>query len=153
MGGIGVIRGSGVGTVMHIEVSPRGERSFSSRAAAAFLTAYRASNPEDIVQHLPLTFYVNSQGQYVGTVKGKPLQLILASGSADQAGYPGADDGTKANFQRAYLEYIFRFIGFEDVRVLKIEPTAAASQDQIQAMFSAKPVEAKLAGERFASGV
>ncbi len=215
-------------TVMYIEASPRGEQSFSSRAAAAFMLAYQGRNPDDVIEHLPLfdavlpefdaeaarqkmeyiaalvagerggkpvgkwaevvaqverlkaadkvvisapmwnfsipyrlkhyldivvqpglTFYVNRQGQYVGMVCGKPLQLILASGSEYQPRFPEPDDGAKTDFQRPYLEHIFRYIGFEDIRVVKIEPTAAAAPEQVQVMFEAKLAEARLAGERF----
>lgn len=214
-------------TVMHLEASPRGERSFSSRAALAFIEAYRTRHPQDAVQHVPvfeaqlpefdgeavrqkiehvvalragervapagkwaavvaeidrlkaadklivsspmwnfsipyrlklyldiivqpgLTFRVNAQQEHVGMIRDKPLQLILASGSTYPARLPVAGEGVKLDFQRCYLEHVFRYIGFEDIRVVKIEPTADATPEQVQRMFQEKLAEARLAGERF----
>lgn len=93
---------------------------------------YRLKHYIDVICQPGLTFYVNRQGHYVGMLKGKPLQLVLASGSAYHTGFPGPDDGTKTDFQRAYLEHVTRFIGFTDIRVLKIEPTADARPEDIQ---------------------
>lgn len=215
-------------TLLYLEASPRGEQSFSSRAAASFLRGYRERNGEDVIQHVSLfdaalpefdaeaarqkmehiaalmagkrgiepigkwaavvaeverlkaadklliatpmwnysipyrlkhwidvvvqpglTFYVNRRKEYVGMVRGKPLQLILASGSAYRGGFPRLDDGTKTDFQRAYLEHVFRYIGFEDVRVIKIEPTADATAEEVERMFADQLAEAARAGALF----
>jgi FMN-dependent NADH-azoreductase len=40
--------------VLHIKVSPRGERSMSSKAAAVLLEAYKQANPVDEVEELDL---------------------------------------------------------------------------------------------------
>ena len=41
-------------TVLHIQASPRGDRSYSLRGARAFLEAYLAEHPEDTVDALDL---------------------------------------------------------------------------------------------------
>lgn len=214
--------------VLYIEASPRGDRSYSTRAARRFLDGYAARCPDDTIEHLPLfdtdlpefgreaaaskmaqidnlvaggrglppegpwaavhrevgrlkaadkvvisspmwnysvpyrlkqyidivcqpgvSFYVNREGRYVGMIRGKPLQLILSSGSEYAARFPGADDGTKTDFQRAYLEHIARFIGFSDIRCLKIQPTADATPAEVAAMFEAKLGEAEVAARAF----
>lgn len=40
--------------LLHVEASPRGERSYSSAAAAAFVEAYRAAHPTDSIDKLDL---------------------------------------------------------------------------------------------------
>lgn len=214
--------------ILYIEASPRGEESYSSRAAAAFLEACRARHPDHEVDHLALfdttlpsfgregasqkmahiaslisegkglegngewagvideierfrsadkilissamwnfsipyplkhyidlicqpglTFAVNRKGEYVGLVKGRPLQLILARGSEYRAGFPGGDDGAKTDFQHAYLQHIARLLGFEDVRSLVLQPTEARGPDVASAMLEQRLVDARRAGEDF----
>jgi len=103
----------------------------------------------DLICQPGLTFYVDRQGRYVGMVTGKPMQLILASGSEYEMRFPREDDGTKTDFQRAYLEHIGRFIGFEDIRCLKIQP-AAGAQRVVDAMLEDKMAQARVAAKRFA---
>lgn len=103
----------------------------------------------DLICQPGLTFYVDRQGQYVGMVKGKPLQLILASGSEYEMRFPREDDGTRTDFQRAYLEHIGRFIGFEDIRCIKVQPGAGAPQ-AVEAMLAKKMAEASVAARDFA---
>ena len=214
--------------LLYIEASPREEKSYSSRAAEAFLESYRHHYPQDEIDHLHLfrdelpdfgreganqkmahiarliaegtaleatgqwsgvvreierlksadkvllsapmwnysipyrlkhyidlicqpglTFYVNRKGEYVGMVKGKPLQLILSSGSEYAMRFPHEGDGTKTDFQRSYLEHIARFIGFEDIRCLKLQPTEAGGEDQARDMLAEKLDEARQAGQVF----
>ncbi len=110
---------------------------------------YRLKHYIDIVCQPGLTFYVNRRGEYVGMVKNKPLQLVLASGSAYRVGWPSADDGTKSDFQRAYLEHVARFIGFADIRVLKIQPTADATAADIDSTLQRCLAEAEHAAASF----
>lgn len=214
--------------LLYIEASPREEKSYSSRAAVAFLDSYREHHPQDEIDHLHLfrdtlpdfgqeganqkmahiaaliagdpaheaagqwsgvvreierlksadkvlisspmwnysvpyrlkqyidlicqpglTFYVNRKGEYVGMVRGKPLQLILSSGSEYARRFPREDDGTKTDFQRPYLEHIARFIGFEDIRCLQLQPTEAAGPEAAATMLTAKLEEAREAGQNF----
>lgn len=217
-----------VSNVLYVEASPREDRSFSSRVAAAFFEEYRARNPLAVIDHLKLfddsipefdreaadqkmqqivalmggsggikpngkwaqvvreidrlkradkfvisspmwnfsipyrlklyidvvvqpglTFYVDSDGAYRGLVCGKPLQLILASGSSYAERFPTSNDGEKTDFQRAYLEHIARFIGFEDIRVIKIQPTRAAAVADVADMLEAYSSEARAAARVF----
>ncbi|MFW6093677.1 MAG: FMN-dependent NADH-azoreductase [Pseudomonadota bacterium] len=214
--------------VLYIEASPRGETSFSSRVAEAFLASYREHHPEHHIEHLPLfdtelpafgaegagqkmaqiadmmrggggieaagewagvmaeierlktadkvivaspmwnfsipyrlkhwidlvcqpglTFYVNAQGEYVGMIQDRPLQLVLASGSPYAPRFPELADGTKADFQRWYLEHIGRFLGFEDIRVIKIEPTGMLGPHELEDLLQRKKAEAAQAAAGF----
>lgn len=214
--------------LLHIEASPRGEQSFSSRTASAFLEEYGQAHPgDDIVrlrlfdnplpefdaeaasqkmQHIAalmrgekgvepvgkwaavvgeidrlksadkvlistpmwnfslpyrlkhyldiiiqpgLSFYVNRRGEYVGLLRDRPLQLIIASGSAYADGFPHAESGIKTDFLQAYLLHVARWIGFSDIRVIRIQPTADATPDAIREMAEDKLTEARTAARAF----
>ncbi len=214
--------------LLHIEASPRGEQSFSSQAARAFLDEYRQAHPADDIVQLPLfdhalpefdaeaaaqkmqhiaqlmrgekgveptgkwaavieeierlksadkvlistpmwnfslpyrlkhyldivlqpglSFYVNKRGEYVGMLRDRPLQLVIASGSAYADGFPLADSGTKTDFLQAYLLHVARWIGFTDIRVIRIQPTAAATPEAIREMADKKLEEARTAARIF----
>lgn len=182
--------------LLHIQASPR-ERSHSRAVARAFVEAYRASHPEDLVENidvfgvelpafdglvvqakynilhgqshtneelaawkkveevieefksadkylwsLPMwnftipyrlkhyldiivqpgyTFAHSIERGYEGLVKGKPAVLICARGGA----YGGEGKAAAMDFQKTYMELILRFIGFEDIKVILVEPTLA----------------------------
>jgi len=215
-------------TLLHIEASPRGEDSFSSRAARVFIDTYRDLHPGDVVERLPLfeyalpefdaeaaeqkmqhitrlrngekaavptgkwaevvaeierlravdkvvistpmwnfslpyrlkhyldviiqpglSFYVNRRGDYVGMLRDKPLQLIIASGSAYADEFPQANGGIKTDFLQAYLLHVTRWIGFEDIRIIRLQPTADASPDAVNTMSACKLGEARMAARAF----
>jgi len=64
----------------------------------------------------------------VGLVTGKPLLLVCARGGAYALGTPAE----KMDFQAPYLENIFRFIGFTDIRRLIVEPTLGADPAKVE---------------------
>ena len=107
---------------------------------------YRLKQYIDIVAQPALTFYVNRQGEYKGLLKNRPIQMILSSGSAYAERFPREDDGTKTDFQKPYLEHIARFLGFSDIRVLKMQPTADASPKSIEENFQVMLAQASDAG-------
>ena len=110
---------------------------------------YRLKQYIDIVAQPALTFYVNRQGEYKGLLKNRPIQMILSSGSAYAERFPREDDGTKTDFQKPYLEHIARFLGFSDIRVLKMQPTADASPKSIEKNFQMMLAQARDAGAVF----
>ena len=106
-----------------------------------FSIPYRLKHYLDLVCQPGLSFYV-SEGQYIGMITGKPMQFILASGSPYALRFPLETDGTKTDFQRAYLEHIARFIGFEDIGTIKIEPTGMLAPDELEELLISKCEEA-----------
>ena len=187
--------------LLHIQASPMHDRSFSTRAAKAFLEAYRKAHPADTVEILDLwaadlpafdgtaasgkykvmrglphvdaearawsrvvetiahfksfdkyvvsspmwnfgvpyrlkqyidiivqpglTFSFDPKTGYTGLVTGRPVQFIVARGGE----YPQGSGAAAMDFQRPYLELIFGFIGFTDIRSLVVEPTLAPGAD------------------------
>jgi len=204
--------------LLHIQASPMNDRSFSARAARAFLDAYRRAHPADTVETLDiwtgdvpafdaaaasgkykvmrglphaeaearawsrvvetlshfksfdkylvsapmwnfgipyrlkqyldvivqpgLTFSFDPKTGYSGLVTDRPIQLILARGGA----YPHGSGAAAMDHQRPYLELIFGFIGFTDIRTLVVEPTLAPGADDTLATVTAA---AQSAGQRF----
>jgi FMN-dependent NADH-azoreductase len=114
-----------------------------------FSIPYKLKHYIDIVVQPGSTFSFTPDGKYFGLLENKKLQLILVSGSEYAMRFPLLDDGTKTDYQRPYLEHMARFIGFEDIRVLKMQPTAAGTAETIAAAFDKALAEAKLAGRNF----
>lgn len=214
--------------LLYLEASPRGEESYSSRAATAFLETYCQKNPGDVIDHYDLfednvsafdreaadqkmqhirslikhgkgiepagkwaavveeinrlksadkilisspmwnfsipyvlkqwidvivqpglTFGVNREGKYVGLLRDRRMQLILASGSAYAPRFPLPEDAPKTDFQTCYLEHIASYIGIDDVRTVHVGPTEALPPDQVAASFEAKLNEVRAAAHDF----
>lgn len=137
------------GVLREIERLKAADKVLISAPMWNYSIPYTLKHYIDLICQPGLTFYVDRQGQYVGMVKGKPMQLILASGSEYEMRFPREDDGSKTDFQRAYLEHIGRFIGFEDIRCIKVQPAAGAPQ-AVEAMLAEKMAEARVAAKDFA---
>ena len=84
-----------------------------------FSIPYRLKQYIDIVVQPGLTFSFDPEKGYTGLVTGRNLQLILASGGE----YPTGSPMAAYDFQKPYLETIFGFMGFVDIRTLRVEGT------------------------------
>lgn len=84
-----------------------------------FSIPYRLKQYLDVIIQPGYTFSFDPEKGYSGLVTGKPLQLILASGGE----YPEGSPSAGFDFQKPYLEMIFGFIGFTDIRTLRVEGT------------------------------
>lgn len=187
--------------LLHIQASPMEERSYSTRAAEAFLEEYRKKNPNDTIQKLDiwakdlppfdstaasgrykvmsgkphseeearaweafsqmaeelksfdkvvlstpmwnfsipyrlkqyldiiiqpgLTFSFTPEEGYTGLVTGKPLLLIMSRGGE----YAEGTHAATFDYQKYYLDLIFRFIGFEDIKEIIVEPTLMGGEE------------------------
>ncbi len=99
---------------------------------------YRLKQWLDVVVQPTLTFSFDPASGYTGLVTGRPVQLLLASGGEYPAGTPMAG----YDFQKPYLETIFRFIGFTDVRTLRVEGTLSPAAEPNLAALAAQAREA-----------
>jgi FMN-dependent NADH-azoreductase len=88
-----------------------------------FSIPYRLKQYIDIVVQPGLTFSFDPEKGYSGLVTGRPAQLILASGGE----YPPGSAGAAWDYQKPYLEMIFGFMGFTDIRTLRVEGTLGPS--------------------------
>jgi FMN-dependent NADH-azoreductase len=75
----------------------------------------------DVIVQPGYTFTYTAEEGYKGLVTGRPARLILARGSDYLAGTEAA----ALDYQRPYLEFILRFVGFTDIRTILIGPTLA----------------------------
>ncbi len=114
-----------------------------------FSLPYRLKHYLDVVIQPGLSFYVNRKGEYVGMLRDRPVQLVIASGSAYVPGFPRPDTGTKTDFLEAYLVHVLRWIGCTDIRIIRVQPTAAAPPDEVNAMLAGKLEEARTAAASF----
>lgn len=105
-----------------------------------FGIAYRLKHYLDIITQPGYTFMVTADGNYEGLVKDKPLLLIHARGGS----YPAGSAMAGLDFQRGYLETVFGFMGFTDIRQVVVEATLSpeAANSQEAAIEEAKQLAA-----------
>ena len=96
-----------------------------------FSIPYRLKQYIDIITQPSLTFSFDPEKGYTGLVTGRPVQFILASGGE----YPPGSPMEGYDYQKPYLEMIFGFMGFTDIRCLRVEGTLRpAGQDNLEKM-------------------
>jgi FMN-dependent NADH-azoreductase len=84
-----------------------------------FSIPYRLKQYIDILVQPGYTFSYSPEAGYQGLVSGKPLLAVLARGGE----YPQGSQAEAVDLQKKYIELIFGFIGFTDIRSVTIEPT------------------------------
>ena len=123
--------------LLFIEARPRGEHCTPGQVANAFVEAYQKANPDHRVERLPLfdielpSFSAEGSNQKMAQI----IDMIFG--------------GTKTNFARPYPEHVSRFIGFENICSIKIEPTGMLAPDQLEELIKARYEEAESAGASF----
>jgi FMN-dependent NADH-azoreductase len=86
-----------------------------------FSIPYKLKHYIDLLVHRGLTFSFTPEEGYRGLVTGKPLVAVCARGGA----YGPGSDAEAWDQQGKYLEHIFGFIGFTEIRKILVEPTEA----------------------------
>lgn len=89
-----------------------------------FGVPYRLKQYFDVMAQPDLAFNYTSDGP-VGHVTGKPAALVVARGGSYVPGSPFA----AMDHQLPWLETMLRFIGFQDIETIAIEPTIGAPDD------------------------
>lgn len=84
-----------------------------------FTVPYVLKHYIDIIVQPGVTYGVDAQGKLRGFVEGKKALCICASGSP----YDGDAPLAPADFLRPYLQWIFKWIGIEDLQIELIAPT------------------------------
>jgi FMN-dependent NADH-azoreductase len=79
-----------------------------------FCIPYKLKHYIDIICQPSYTFTVSEKG-YQGLLIGKPLCVIYSSGS-------GYDKNSPIDLQKKYVEFIFRFMGFTDIKSITCQP-------------------------------
>ena len=149
-GGAGIeATGEWAGVMREVERLASADKVLLSSPMWNFSIPYPLKHYIDLICQPGLTFRVDARGGYVGLVTGKPLQLVLASGGSYPAGFPLETHGTATDFQRPYLEHVARFIGFDDIRAIRIERTSALLPDALEELLARRCEEAAAAAARF----
>jgi FMN-dependent NADH-azoreductase len=141
--------GEWAGVVAEIERFRGADKVLISSAMWNFSIPYVLKHYIDLICQPGLTFGVNKKGEYVGMVVGKPIQFILSRGSEYSKAFPDANDGTKTDFQYAYLAHIATVLGFKDIRSVIIQPTEARGEKVGREILGAKIIEAQQAAACF----
>jgi FMN-dependent NADH-azoreductase len=90
-----------------------------------FNIPYRLKQYIDILVQPSYTFSYSQDKGYQGLVIGKPMLAIYARGGEYHTG-----SGAEAfDLQKKYVELIFGFMGFENIRSVVVEPTLQAGPD------------------------
>lgn len=113
------------GVIRLIEHLKSADKVLVSAGMWNFSIPYRLKQYLDVIIQPGYTFSFDPEKGYSGLVTGKPLQLILASGGE----YPEGSPAAGFDFQKPYLEMIFGFIGFTDIRTLRVEGTLSPNAD------------------------
>jgi FMN-dependent NADH-azoreductase len=80
---------------------------------------YRLKHYIDLLVQPGYTFRFSEEKGYEGLVAGKPMLAVYARGGE----YPLNSEAEPFDLQKKYVELIFGFIGFEDMRSVVVEPT------------------------------
>ena len=84
-----------------------------------FSIPYRLKQYIDILVQPGYTFSYSEDKGYQGLVVGKPLLVVYARGGE----YPAGSEAEAFDIQKKYVELIFGFMGFKDIRSVVVEPT------------------------------
>lgn len=90
-----------------------------------FSIPYRLKQYIDILVQPGYTFSYSEDAGYQGLVVGKPMLVVYARGGE----YPPGSDAEAFDLQSKYIELIFGFMGFVNIRSVVVEPTLQGGPD------------------------
>jgi FMN-dependent NADH-azoreductase len=90
-----------------------------------FSIPYRLKQYIDILVQPGYTFTFDKEKGYQGLVKDKPLLVVYARGGE----YAKGTESEAFDMQSKYIELIFGFIGFTDIKSIIVEPTLQGGAD------------------------
>ncbi len=90
-----------------------------------FSIPYRLKQYIDLLVQPGYTFSYSPEAGYQGLVSGKPMLAVFSRGGE----YPPGSEAEGFDLQTKYIELIFGFIGFTDIRSVVVEPTLQGGPD------------------------
>ena len=90
---------------------------------------YRLKQYVDILVQPGYTFSYSEDKGYEGLVVGKPLLAVYARGGE----YPAGSDAEAFDMQSKYVDLVFGFMGFKDIKSVFVEPTLQGGPDVAKA--------------------
>lgn len=124
----------------------RADRYVFSLPMWNFGIPYKLKHYFDVIVQPSYTFSFSPSEGYKGLVTGKPVAIIYSRGGA----YGSGTGSESLDLQKSYMETILKFIGFQEIHSIIIEPTLAAPEAKEKAIKQAKEEAVKLAKEGFA---
>jgi len=94
-----------------------------------FSIPYRLKQYIDLLVQPGYTFGYSEDKGYKGLVVGKSMLAVYARGGE----YPAGSEAAAFDLQTKYIELIFTFMGFEDIRSVVVEPTLQGGPDVAEA--------------------
>jgi FMN-dependent NADH-azoreductase len=104
-----------------------------------FSIPYRLKLYIDILVQPGYTFTYSEDTGYQGLVIGKPILAVYARGGE----YPEGSEAEAFDLQKKYIELIFGFMGFENIRSVVIEPTLQGGPEVAEARLREAVEKAK----------
>lgn len=95
----------------------------------------------DVLVQPSYTFRFTPPNTFEGLVTGKPALLLYARGGA----YGPGSGAEGLDLQTTYMDTILRFIGFQDIRSILIEPTLTTKEKKEEALAKSKEQAVRLA--------
>ncbi|MHC4396363.1 MAG: FMN-dependent NADH-azoreductase [Planctomycetota bacterium] len=90
-----------------------------------FSIPYRLKQYIDLLVQPGYTFSYSEDKSYQGLVVGKPMLVVYGRGGE----YAVGSETEALDLQTRYIELIFGFMGFENIRSVVVEPTLMAGPD------------------------
>lgn len=140
-------QGEWAGVMHEIERLKSADKVVLSTAMWNFSIPYRLKHWIDLVTQVGVTVMVNNKFEYVGQITDRPLQVIMASGSPYEDRFPLASDAPKTDFASTYIDHIFRFLGFTDINLIRVQPTGMPGPALDEALAKAKEAAREAAKE------
>jgi FMN-dependent NADH-azoreductase len=125
-------------TIAHFK---RADRYLFSLPMWNFGIPYPLKHYFDVIVQPSYTFSFSPTEGYKGLVTGKPVTLIYSRGGA----YSLGTGGEALDLQKPYMEAILKFMGFDNLQSVVIEPTLAAPEAKEKAVKQAKEEAIQLA--------
>ena len=110
-----------------------------------FGVPYRLKHYIDVIVQPGLTFAFSPEKGYSGLVSGKPLAIFMASGGH----YTPGDPRETHDFLEPYLRGVFGFIGFNDIKTIRIGGTLQNPPEQLDTDLKTAVAAARQAAETF----
>ena len=127
-----------------IEEFKSGDKYVFSVPMWNFGIPYRLKQYIDILLQPGYTFSFDPEAGYSGLVTGKPAVTVYARG-----GDYSPQEAAPMDFQKPYLETILRFMGFDDVQSVVVEPTMMGAPEDTKAVFDAAKKQAEELAKAF----
>jgi len=105
---------------------------------------YKLKHFLDIILQPGLAFAFNPETGYSGLLTGRPAVIVASRGGE----YSSSPALAAYDMQVPYLEGLLRFMGFTDIRTIKVEPTLQGGPEGAEAALAAAVAAARAVAQK-----